>query len=106
VKRDTKPRQRSMPKRATVDHFNLPDDSDVLLDEKQTARCIKNSPSTLQKWRVRGVGPAFLKINGAVRYRVGDLKDWLASKRRISTADIGGGAVGDAPYSMAARSRD
>lgn len=36
--------------------------------------------STLANWRWRGVGPAFLKVGGRVRYRLCDLASWLDSQ--------------------------
>ena len=63
----------------------------MLLTEKQAAKILGFSPRTLQKWRGRGDGPAFLKISsrGAVRYRRSDLEDWVANRLRRSTSDVG-----------------
>jgi predicted DNA-binding transcriptional regulator AlpA len=44
---------------------------------------------TLEKLRLTGNGPAYLKIGRAVVYDRDDLDDWLASKRRRSTSDLG-----------------
>jgi predicted DNA-binding transcriptional regulator AlpA len=46
------------------------------------------SVSTLNKLRCSGGGPAFLKLGRAVRYKPVDLKDWLDSRRVISTSEI------------------
>ena len=44
------------------------------------------APQTLANWRVRGVGPAFVKqANGTVRYRRDDLDAWLAKSTRSSS---------------------
>ncbi len=48
------------------------------------------SVSTLNKLRVFGGGPVFLKLGRRVVYDLADLDDWLASKRRRSTSDQGG----------------
>jgi predicted DNA-binding transcriptional regulator AlpA len=45
------------------------------------------SVSTLNKLRVFGGGPVFLKLGRRVAYDVADLDAWLASKRRRSTSD-------------------
>lgn len=46
--------------------------------------------STLNKLRMTGFGPQFLKISARrVAYDTNDLDDWLASKRRVSTSDPG-----------------
>ncbi len=47
------------------------------------------SVSTLNKLRVFGGGPIFLKLGRRVAYDVTDLDAWLASKRRRSTSDAG-----------------
>ncbi len=47
------------------------------------------SPSTLNKLRVFGDGPVFLKLGRRVVYDTADLDAWLASKRRTSTSDNG-----------------
>lgn len=49
------------------------------------------STSYLNVLRVRGGGPAFLKIGRAVCYDPADLEAWAASKRRASTSDQGDG---------------
>ena len=45
------------------------------------------SASTLNKLRVFGGGPAYLKLGRRVAYSVSDLDAWLASKRRNSTSE-------------------
>jgi len=46
--------------------------------------------STLNKLRLTGDGPRFLKLTARrVSYDTADLDEWLASKRRISTSDHG-----------------
>jgi hypothetical protein len=44
---------------------------------------------TLQKWRLQGNGPEFLKLGHAVRYDPADLEQYLESARRRSTSDPG-----------------
>lgn len=51
------------------------------------------SVSTLNKLRVFGGGPIFLKLGRRVAYDLADLDAWLATKRRRSTSDAGGGAA-------------
>lgn len=48
------------------------------------------SVSTLNKLRVFGGGPVFLKLGRRVAYDVADLDAWLATKRRRSTSDASG----------------
>ena len=48
------------------------------------------APRTLDNWRSRGVGPPFVKINGAVRYSRKACAQWLAERECAST---GGGSA-------------
>jgi predicted DNA-binding transcriptional regulator AlpA len=52
-----------------------------LLTEKEVAQLLAVSASWLQKARVYGGGPKFIKLrkpSGAVRYRPEDIEAWLA----------------------------
>jgi len=60
-----------------------------LLDEKQAAQRLNLSPKTLQKWRLTGGGPVYLKLGTAVRYREVDLDAWLDARTRTSTSGLG-----------------
>jgi predicted DNA-binding transcriptional regulator AlpA len=51
------------------------------------------SASTLNKLRVFGGGPVFLKLGRRVAYDVTDLDAWLNAKRRRSTSDTGEAAA-------------
>jgi hypothetical protein len=54
----------------------------------QAADYVGLSPSTLEKMRIRGNGPVFEKAGPrVVVYRICDLEDWLAARRRRSTSD-------------------
>lgn len=63
-------------------------DPDELFTEQQTATKLKHSPRTLQGWRRRGEGPHFIKSGRSVRYRAGDLAQWIANNRARSTAEV------------------
>ena len=45
------------------------------------------SPSTLNKWRVQGCGPKFVKLGRSVAYRPADIDAWLAEQVRGSTSE-------------------
>lgn len=60
---------------------------------ERAAAHIGLSVSTLNKLRVFGGGPVFLKLGRRVAYDLADLDAWLATKRRRSTSDAGGGAT-------------
>ena len=47
------------------------------------------SESTLNKLRLTGGGPIFIKLGRRVLYDVKDLEDWLGRHRRSSTSDHG-----------------
>ena len=46
------------------------------------------SIATLEKLRVYGGGPAYMKLGKAVRYRVSDLEDWMNARRVRSTSEV------------------
>lgn len=56
---------------------------DTLMNEVQAADFLSVSPRTLQAWRVRGGGPAFIRARRSVRYRFGDIVEWI-NQRRVS----------------------
>lgn len=64
------------------------------LNVAEAAKRLGLSVSTLNKLRVFGGGPVFLKLGRRVAYEISDLDSWLASKRRVSTSDGGGRADG------------
>lgn len=65
----------------------------IRLGVDAAAHHIGLSVSTLNKLRVFGGGPVFLKLGRRVAYDVADLDAWLATKRRRSTSDAGGEAA-------------
>ncbi len=58
-----------------------------LISEEALAEWIDESISTLQKWRVSGKGPKFVKKPKNIAYRVGDVRDWLDNLTVASTAE-------------------
>ncbi len=68
----------------------------TLLTETEVSKQLRVSLAALRKWRVMNRGPQFLKIGSLVRYRQGDIDQWLAS------VPVGGGyhgASGSADHS-------
>ena len=59
------------------------------LPVEAASRHVGLSVSTLNKLRVFGGGPVFLKLGRRVVYDLADLDAWLATKRRRSTSDAG-----------------
>ena len=61
-----------------------------LLDEKDAARFLRVADGTPGNWRRASppVGPAFVVVEGVIRYAPADLRAYVNSKRRDpSTAD-------------------
>lgn len=56
---------------------NNGNDYDALLTEVQTADLLRLSVRTLQAWRTKSFGPAFVRAGRAIRYRRRDLFAWL-----------------------------
>lgn len=57
-------------------------------DEAAYCDWINIKSSTARKQRVTGTGPKFLKIGRSVRYRKGDVLDWLESRKVSSTSEV------------------
>ncbi|MBL8440191.1 MAG: helix-turn-helix domain-containing protein [Betaproteobacteria bacterium] len=54
-----------------------------LVDEKEAARILDNSPGTLSVWRSTGrYNLPFIKIGRNVRYRRSDLLTWMEKRTR------------------------
>jgi len=60
------------------------------LTEQHVAELTELSVRTLQKWRLTGEGPVFVKLGRAVRYREEDIDAFLEACARRSTSDLGG----------------
>ena len=60
---------------------------DTLLDDVQTGIVLGDvATSTLAVWRCTGrYDLPFLKIGRNVRYRLGDVLDWMESRKRLHT---------------------
>jgi hypothetical protein len=68
--------------------------SDEMFNEYEAGRYLGGDANpiavrTLQRKRLQGDGPPFVKIGGAVRYRRSDLDQYIAQRRRLSTSDEG-----------------
>jgi hypothetical protein len=61
----------------------------VVLDTRAAADFLGLSPRTLEGLRVKGGGIPFVKIGGAVRYRLATLEAYLQQQERASTSDPG-----------------
>lgn len=59
------------------------------LTQDQVADLLHVSPRTLERHRVAGTGPRFMKIGARVLYDRADLKAWLSERTYSSTAEFG-----------------
>lgn len=59
----------------------------AVVDTTGASRETGLSIATLEKLRVYGGGPAYLKLGKAVRYRVSDLENWMADRLVQSTSE-------------------
>lgn len=62
--------------------------SSHILKNNEAAAYLSKSPSWLNKSRMSGSGPTYLKLGGAVRYDLADLDKWLAGNRRTAVYDF------------------
>ena len=67
---------------------NIPSGSDPLMNVEAAARLCGCSRSFLNRLRVTGGGPAFVKLGRRVAYEAAELRSWLASRRRTSTSQL------------------
>jgi len=66
-----------------------PDHLDCLIDERAAAKFLGYSVRALQNWRVRGGGPAFIKVSArSIRYRRRDLKAWAEERLMRHTSEF------------------
>lgn len=54
---------------------------------EEAARFLRLQKQTLEAWRLRGTGPAFLKLGRRVVYRREALEKFMAERERRSTSD-------------------
>jgi excisionase family DNA binding protein len=58
-----------------------------LHSEMEAATYLSVQQRTLQKWRQIGGGPRFVKLGRVVRYRKGDLDEFVAAGERRNTSE-------------------
>lgn len=55
----------------------MPSDFPRLVDTKTAAEMLGATPSRLEQWRHRGVGPVYVKVGQSVRYPVDELERFI-----------------------------
>ena len=65
-----------------------------LLTEADTAQFLSCSQVTLRRWRMRGIGPDWVRLNTrSIRYRIADLEAYVAAGRN-RRGPVAGGSNG------------
>jgi predicted DNA-binding transcriptional regulator AlpA len=59
---------------------------DRLLTQTDAAEVLLLSPRTLERMRVSGTGPSYVKLGRRVAYREVDLEAWIALRIRTNTS--------------------
>jgi excisionase family DNA binding protein len=60
----------------------------VMLTVHEAADYLRLSERTLERMRVTGFGPNFVKVGRSVHYRQSDLDAWIASRVIKSTSEV------------------
>lgn len=55
----------------------------------EAARFLRLQKQTLESWRLKGIGPVFVKLGRRVVYRREALERFMAERERRSTSDTG-----------------
>lgn len=63
--------------------------SAIRFNQEQLAERWIISPKTLERWRVLGIGPCYLKLHGKIVYRIEDVEAFELQSLRRSTQDTG-----------------
>jgi excisionase family DNA binding protein len=58
-----------------------------ILTTREAASFLRLGKPTLERFRLTGAGPVYVKLGGAVRYRSTDLDAWLESRLTRSTSE-------------------
>jgi hypothetical protein len=87
--REARPRRHHLDRRADSIAETGDGDDDDLLTTMAVAAWLGVSAEWIEIGRGQRYGPPFVKIGRMVRYRRGDVIDWLRSRTYASTADYG-----------------
>jgi predicted DNA-binding transcriptional regulator AlpA len=59
----------------------------AMLTQSECAELLRLSERTLERLRVSGLGPKFVRCGRSIRYRVADLESWVSSRVVGSTSE-------------------
>jgi hypothetical protein len=62
--------------------------NDTLLTQNEAAEILRLSPRTLERHRVAGTGPKFMKAGARVLYAEDELRGWLTANTFQSTSEF------------------
>jgi len=51
---------------------------ELLVDTREAATMLAKHPAVLADWRHQNRGPKYVKFGRSIRYRIGDLRAWIA----------------------------
>jgi hypothetical protein len=57
------------------------------VDEIEAARYLSIARKSLQNWRLRGVGPKFVRLEGSIRYSIHELTTYAENRVAQSLAE-------------------
>ena len=58
-----------------------------LIDTVQLAEYLGNEVNTCEGWRLKGIGPRYIKVGRLVRYSIQNVDLWIESQTRNSTSE-------------------
>ena len=56
-----------------------------LVSTRDAAEILGRSPATLKRWRLEGIGPNWIVLEGRVSYDVGVLRDFIVKNTRVAS---------------------
>jgi hypothetical protein len=59
----------------------------ILLTASDAAEVLYVSPKTLERWRLEGFGPRWIRVGRKPLYRLSDLIDWIDANTVNSTSE-------------------
>jgi len=59
-----------------------------LLNQSEAAKLMKLSERTLERLRLQGGGPSYVKCGRSVRYRLSDVEKWIEARVIGSTSEV------------------
>ena len=61
----------------------------AMLTQSECAELLRLSERTLERLRVSGLGPKFVRMGKSVRYRIEHVEEWIAARVVSSTSEKG-----------------